>query len=344
MKAAILKDGKIEIQDLPTPTPGNEEARIRITAAGVCHSDVHIVRGDWAGMASRFRSGVFGHEAIGIVEELGPGAELYAAVGDRVFTGFGGMGGAYWCGACEFCLGGEPRHCSQAKGLSGTFAEQFCVWAKALVKLPDTVGDEEAGLSCGGLTAYGAVKKLFKHHIQPGRHVAIIGAAGGLGHYAVQVATTFGYKVVGIDIGEERLKFVESLGAKLAVNADDAVEAVQQFGGVDAAIVFSASIAGFNLGLQVLRPSGLFVACGLPPTSEGHFGLDPFLWNQKGATLVDSVVGNVQEMRELVDMVAAGDVKSHIGRRGPLSDLDAILDELEEGKYLGRAVITDLGS
>ena len=344
MKAAIHKDGKIEIQDLPTPTPGDEEARIRITAAGVCHSDVHIVRGDWAGFPSRFRSGVFGHEAIGIVEELGPGAERYVAVGDRVFTGFGGMGGAYWCGACEFCLGGEPRHCSQAKGLNGTFAEQFCVWAKALVKLPDTVGDEEAGLSCGGLTAYGAVKKLFKHHIQPGRHVAIVGAAGGLGHYAVQVATTFGYKVVGIDIGEERLKFVESLGAKLAVSADEAVEAVQQFGGVDAAIVFSASIAGFKLGLQVLRPSGLFVACGLPPTSEGHFGLDPFLWNQKGATLVASVVGNVQEMRELVDMVAAGDVKSHIGRRGPLSDLDAILDELEEGKYLGRAVITDLGS
>ena len=86
------------------------------------------------------------------------------------------------------------------------------------------------------------------------------------------------------------------------------------------------------------------MACGIPPTSEGHFGLDPFLWNQKGATLIASVVGNVQEMRELVDMVAAGDVKSHIGRRGSLSDLDAILDELEEGKYLGRAVITDLGS
>ena len=73
MKAAILKDGKIEIQDLPTPTPGDEEARIRITAAGVCHSDIHIVRGDWAEFPSRFRSGVFGHEAIGIVEELGPG-------------------------------------------------------------------------------------------------------------------------------------------------------------------------------------------------------------------------------------------------------------------------------
>ena len=58
MKAAIHKDGKIEIQDLPTPTPGDEEARIRITTAGVCHSDVHIVRGDWAGMASQRR---FGH-------------------------------------------------------------------------------------------------------------------------------------------------------------------------------------------------------------------------------------------------------------------------------------------
>jgi propanol-preferring alcohol dehydrogenase len=343
VKAAIKKDGKIEIQDLPTPTPGDEEARIRITAAGVCHSDLHILRGDWEGMPSRWRSGVAGHEAIGIVEELGPGGEHYVAVGDRVIMGLGGLGG-YWCGACEFCLGGETRHCSQAVGIDGTFAEQICVWAKALVKLTDTVGDEEAGLCCGGLSAYGAVKKLIKHQIQPGRHVAIVGAAGGLGHYAVQIAKNFGYKVVGIDIGEERLKFVESLGAKLAVSADDAVEAVQQFGGVDAAIVFADSIAGFNLGLQMMRKNGLFVACGLPPTSQGNFGLDPFLWNQKGCTLTASVVGNVQDMRELVDMAAAGEVKSHVGRSGPLSELNTILNELKVGKYLGRAVITDLGS
>jgi propanol-preferring alcohol dehydrogenase len=342
MKAARLEDGNLEIQDLPSPTPGDEEALIRISAAGVCHSDLHIVRGDWQGVP---RSGVIGHEAIGIVEALGPGAESYVEVGDRVILGLGGSGGGYWCGACEYCLRGEPRHCAQTRGIMGTFAEQFCVWAKSLVKLPDSVGDQEAPLACGGLTAYGAVKKLSKHHIQPGRSVAIIGAAGGLGHYAVQIASAFGYKVVGVDIGTERLQFVESLGAHMAVDANDAVESVErELGGVDAAIVFSARMAGFDLGLKLLRRGGLFVAVGLPATSEGNLELNPFEFFLKDPTLIYSAVGNVQDMREVVEMAAAGLVKSHIGRVGKLSELGAVFDELEAGKYVGRAVITDLGS
>ncbi len=342
MKAARLEDGTLEIQDLPIPVPGEEEALIRISSAGVCHSDLHIVRGDWQGVP---RTGVIGHEAIGVVVALGPGGERYAAVGDRVILGLGGTGGGYWCGACEYCLRGEPRHCAQTRGIMGTFAEQFCVWAKSLVKIPDSVGDEEAPLACGGLTAYGAIKKLLKHHIQPGRSVAIIGAAGGLGHYAIQIANAFGYKVVGVDIGADRLKFVESMGAYMAVGADDAEEAVQrELGGVDASIVFSARMAGFDLGLKLLRRGGLFVAVGLPATREGNLELNPFEFFLKDPTLIYSAVGNVQEMRELVDMAAAGQVKSHIGRVGALSELEAIFDELEAGKYVGRAVITNLGN
>ncbi len=341
MKAARLEDGILEIRDVPSPIPGDEEALIRISASGVCHSDLHIARGDWQGVP---RTGVIGHEAIGVVEALGPGAERYAAVGDRVILGLGGTGGGYWCGACEYCLRGEPRHCAQTKGIMGTFAEEFCVYAKSLVKLPDTIADQEAPLACGGLTAYGAVKKLLKHHIQPGRSVAIIGAAGGLGHYAVQIAKAFGYKVVGVDIGAERLQFVKSLGADIAVGADDAVDEVQrEVGGVDASIVFSARMAGFDLGLKLLRRGGLFVAVGLPATSEGNLELNPFEFFLKDPTLIYSAVGNVQDMRELVEMAAAGQVKSHIGRTGSLSELGAIFDELEAGKYVGRAVVTDLG-
>lgn len=107
-------------------------------------------------------------EAIGIVEALGPGAERFASVGDRVILGLGGTGGGYWCGACEYCLSGRPRHCTESKGIIGTFAEYFCVWARSLVTLPDSVGDHEAPLACGGLTAYGAVKKLLDHpHVPP---------------------------------------------------------------------------------------------------------------------------------------------------------------------------------
>jgi propanol-preferring alcohol dehydrogenase len=286
------------------------------------------------------RTGGIGHEAIGVVESLGAGAERFVRVGDRVILGLGGAGGGYWCGACEYCLKGEPRHCPETKGIIGTFAEYFPVYARSLVKLPDDIGDHEAPLACGGLTAYGAVKKLLKHHVLPGRAVAVIGAAGGLGHYAVQIATAFGYRVVGVDIGEARLEFVRSLGAHLAVDADEAEEVVQrELGGVDASLVFSAKMAGFRLGMKLLRRKGLFVAVGLPATSEGNIELNPFEFFMKDPTIIYSAVGTVQDMRELIDLAAAGRVKSHVSRVGSLTDLPSIFDELEAGKYLGRAVI-----
>ena len=108
----------------------------------------------------------------------GPGADRFVQVGDRVILGLGGSGGGYWCGACRFCLSGQPRHCAESKGIIGTFAEYFPVWARSLVKIPDSLGDHEAPLACGGLTAYGAVKKLLDHRVLPGRPVAIVGAAG----------------------------------------------------------------------------------------------------------------------------------------------------------------------
>jgi propanol-preferring alcohol dehydrogenase len=225
----------------------------------------------------------------------------------------------------------------------GVFAEQFAVYAPGLAKLPDSIGDHEAPLACGGLTAYGAVKKLRKYGVEPGRTVAVVGAAGGLGHYAVQLATAFGYRVVGVDIGEERLAFVRNLGAELAVSPDEALEVVtRDLGGVDASLVFSAKLAGFDLGMQLLRKAGLFVAIGLPATSEGKFELDPFQFFMKEPTIVYSAVGTVQDMRELVDLAAAGKVKTHVSRTGALSELPTIFDELEAGKYLGRAVVTDL--
>lgn len=340
MKAARLESGNLIIRDESTPELEADHALVRISAAGVCHSDLHMRRGDWVGMRGSVQ---LGHEGIGVVEALGPGAERFVSVGDRVILGLGGTGGGYWCGACEYCLSGHPRHCSQAKGVMGIFAEQFSAYAPGLVKIPDELSDREAPLACGGLTAYGAVKKLMDHKIRPGRWVAVIGAAGGLGHYAVQLAQTFGYRVVGVDVGEERIEFVRSLGAEMAVNAEDAIDVVtRELGGVDSCLVFSAKMAGFQLGLKLLRRRGLYVAVGLPATSEGNFQFNPLELFSRDPTIIYSAVGTVNDMRELVDLAAAGKVKSHVSRTGSLSELDDIFAELESGQYLGRAVITDL--
>src|SRR3954447_12249565 len=163
MRAARIEDGTLGIKDVDVPVPGEDEALVRITAAGVCHSDLHLVRGDWYGV----QPPVLGHEAIGVVEALGTGADRFVAVGDRVILGLGGTGGGYWCGACEYCMRGQPRHCAQSKGIMGTFAQEFCVYAKSLVKLPDSVGDEEAALACGGLTGPRARQKPPQHHPLP---------------------------------------------------------------------------------------------------------------------------------------------------------------------------------
>jgi len=338
MKAIRLEDGELHVRDVAVPEPATSEARVRITASGVCHSDLHVARGDWTGLP---RSGALGHEAIGVVDALGPGAERHVAVGDRVILGLGGMGG-YWCGACDYCLSGKPRLCVQAKGLMGTFAEQLCVWAPALVRIPDTLADEEAPLACGGLTAFSAIRKLVTHGVAPGRTIAIVGAAGGLGHYAVQIANAFGYRVVGVDVGEERLEFIRSLDAAHAVSAEDAAALATELGGVDAALVFAARLPGFELGLRMLRRGGLFVAVGIPPSNDGNLQLNLWQLFLADPTIIYSAVGTVQEMRELVDLAAAGRVKTHVSRVGTLSEVGAIFDELEAGKYLGRAVITDL--
>lgn len=341
MKAAWLHDGVVTLRDVPVPVAGDGQALIHISASGVCHSDLHLARGDWHGV----RPEVAGHEAIGVVEALGAGAERFVSVGDRVVLGLGGSGGGFWCGACEYCLTGQPRHCAQSKGILGTFAEYLPVYAPGLVALPTGIEDGEAPLACGGLTAYGAVKKLARYDVGPGRTVAVIGAAGGLGHYAVQLASAFGYRVVGVDIGQDRLDFVRTLGAEVAIDASEADDVVRgEMGGVDAVLVFSARMAGFELGLRLLRKAGLFVAVGIPPTSEGTLQLDPFQFFLNEPRIIYSAVGNVGDMRELVGLAAAGRVRSHVSRTGRLSELGAIFDELEAGKYLGRAVITDLTS
>ena len=344
MKAAILKEGKLDIKDVPTPEPAGEHALIKMVSAGVCHSDLHLVKQDWPRYKSPYPMPL-GHEGIGIVEKLGPGADKFVQEGDRVILGMGGTGGGYWCGACEFCLSGRPRLCRQAKGISGCYAEYISVYVKSLVKLPDNVPNTEVPLACGGLTAYGAVKKLNTFSVMPGKPVAIIGAAGGLGHYAVQIAKSFGYKVIGVDVGPEKIDFIKQVGADYAVDAADAVKfAKENFGGASASIVFSPKIAGFELGLKMLKRGSLFVSVGMPAASEGDICISPLELLRIDPTIISSAVGTVQDMREVVDLAADGKIKTHVTRTGKLSELSNIFDEMAAGKISGRAILDNMAS
>ena len=338
MRAAIVeKIGEITIKDVPKPIPGHEEALVKISTVGVCHSDVYLANGDWPIAKPPFP---LGHEGIGIVEELGPGAEKFVKIGDRVILGLGGTAGEYWCGACEYCLAGKPMLCPHHKNLLRVYSEYVSIWAKALVILPDEINDREVPLACAGLTAYNAVKKLVKFEVSLGKPVAIIGAAGGLGHFAVQIAKAFGYKVIGVDIGSEKLEFIKKLGADYAVDASEAMEFVKKkFKGVYASLVFSSKIAGFELGLNLLKVDGVLIAVGLPAFSEKLMPLDLFKFVLKGQKIVGSLVGTVEEMRELVQLAAEGKVKTHVGRIAKLSEINEVFEELEKAKFVGRAIL-----
>ncbi len=343
MQAAILDHRTLRIQEVPVPQPKAEEALVRLTAAGVCHSDLHLMKGDWPAFVSPTPVPL-GHEGIGVVQQLGPGAERLARIGDRVIVGLGGSGGGYWCGACEFCLSGRPRLCKDAKVIRGTYAEYISVWVKALVKLPETVKDNDVPLACAGLTAYAAVKKMLKLGTLPGKPVAVIGAAGGLGHYAVQIAKVFGYQVIGVDLGQEKIDFVKRLGADESVSAAEAPEWVKRrYGGVHASLVFSPRISSFALGMKLLRRGGVLVNVGMPPASEGDFAIAPLELLRKDALITSSAVGTVEDMRELVELAAVQKVKTHVSRVGRLVEVPQILADLDAGKYAGRAVV-DLGA
>jgi propanol-preferring alcohol dehydrogenase len=340
MRAAILQEiGKVSIMDVPKPSPESGEALVKITTAGVCHTDLHVVKGEWMKLPT---PRPLGHEGIGIVEELSPDSGSDIEVGDRVILGLGGTGG-YWCGTCEYCLSGKSMHCPERRPIFGIFSEYISVWAQSLVKIPDELSDNEVSLACGGLTAYRAIKKLESLNISSGKNIAIIGAAGGLGHYGVQIAKSFGYKVIGVDKGPEKLEIVKNLGADFAIDANEVGKFVEkELGGVQASIVFAANISAYNLGIKLLKVGGTLIGVGLPPFSEGSMSLTPFEVIMRNLHITGSLTGTVEDMRELVQLAVEGKVKTHVGRTANLSEINEVFEEMSKGKFVGRAIITNL--
>ena len=346
MRAAVVPKwgAPLEVQEIDAPPPGPGEVRVRIRVSGVCHSDVHQWRADWPGERALMESHgvrVLGHEGLGSVEAIGPGVSRFA-VGDRV--GIPWMNS--WCGGCEVCLTGYPQWCPQAETTSvtvnGTFAELATVSERAAVAVPSSIPDDEAApLLCAGVTAYGAIRRLVSElRIPSGKMVAVVGAAGGLGHYAVQIAGSLGYRVVGIDVGESRVRFIRELGAEWAFDAAEAKQRIRELGGVDASLVFTPKLAGYELAFKLTRPVGGVVAVGIPDPKEGPLPITPSSLITHGTRVVPASVGVTHEFDELFQLYQRGRVKSHLARRGTLSDLTQILQDMLDAKYVGRAVVT----
>lgn len=336
MKAAILRDFKkpLSIEELERPHPEADEVLIQVEACGACHSDLYVADGDWPQLAAIVkRPLILGHEIAGHVVEKGP-AVHDLQIGDRV-----GVPWIYWsCGDCEFCREGNENLCTRQKitgvTVDGGYAEFVKAPASHALKIPDGLSALEAApLFCAGLTVYRALKGA---GIVPGQRLAVFGI-GGLGHLAVQVGRAFSGEVTAIDISEEKLELARSFGATSALAAtSDAVKQLRRKGGVHVALVTSAAKAAYDMAFSCLRPTGTLLVVGLP--SE-NICFPPILMASGEVRIRASAVGTRQDLREVLGMAAAGNLRCQVVAR-PLVEANEVLNELRRGQVSGRIVLT----
>lgn len=333
MRASVVKsfDRKIEIEDLAKPTPASHQVLVRIEASGLCHTDIHAARGDWPVLPSLpFTPG---HEGVGVIEQVGADVGN-VLVGDRVALPWFGYG----CGHCGYCVDGRETLCESQKNtgysIDGGLAEYAVADARYVVAVPDGVSPRDAApLTCAGVTTYKAVKVA---HIVPAERVAVFGI-GGLGHLAVQYAKIVGGFVTAVDITEEKLALASELGADRVINAatTDPAAAIQAEGGADVAIVLAASSEVFAQAFASLRRGGRLICVGLP--REGAFEIPIFQTVLMGISVIGSIVGTRQDLREVFALHAAGRT-TVISEIRNLDDINECMDDVLAGTVPARIV------
>src|SRR5580658_8485909 len=259
MKAAqIAKAGAdFQIVEREIPKPGVGHVRIKVQACGVCHSDVLTKEGQWPGIQY---PRVPGHEAAGIIDELGAGVSEWKA-GQRVGVGWhGGQDNT-----CPSCRRGDFRNCQNLKipGISydGGYQQYMVAPVEALVSIPDSISDVDAApLLCAGITTYNALRHSGAF---PGDLVAVQGI-GGLGHLGVQFASKFGFKVAAIGRDSENAVLAKKLGANVYIDskATNAAEELQKLGGAKVILATAPNSKAMSELIGGLGPNGKLIVIG----------------------------------------------------------------------------------
>jgi alcohol dehydrogenase, propanol-preferring len=335
MKAAVLHELKkpLTLEEVDRPTPGENDVVIRVEASGVCHSDLHIIEGDWKQFGGITKLPLIpGHEIAGRVAEAGS-AVRDLKPGDRV-----GVPWIHWtCGECEFCRAGFENLCSRQKitgcTVDGGYAEYIKAPASHATRVPDGISSSEAApLFCAGVTVYRALKQA---RLAPGQRLAVFGV-GGLGHLAVQIGRNMGAEVTAVDVSEDKLALATSLGAARALNAasTNVSKEVRRAGGMHVVLVTSGSKAAYDAAFPCVRPTGCLMVVGLPP----EICFPPIMMAAGEVRVQASAVGTRQDVKETLEMAAAGKLRCQVSTRR-LDEINTIFDEMKAGKIAGRVVL-----
>ena len=332
-KAAVVHDfaKPLEIEQVSKKELDAGQIRVKIEASGLCHTDIHAAHGDWP--VKPTPPFVPGHEAVGIVVELGPGV-TEVGLGDRVAMPWLG----YACGTCDYCVSGRETLCLQQKNtgysFDGGFGEYAVAYARYVVEVPEGVDSFDAApLTCAGVTTYKAVKVA---GTRSSDLVAVFGV-GGLGHLAIQYAQIAGGRVIAVDLVDEKLELARELGAEFTVNAakEDPVAAIQKLGGADQAIALAVAPKAFEQAFKSLRRGGTLVFVALPADNEVTIPIFETVLN--GITIVGSIVGTRTDLREVFELHAAG--KTRVTREvRPLEQVNESIADVEEGRVAARIV------
>jgi uncharacterized zinc-type alcohol dehydrogenase-like protein len=310
------------------PAPlGLHDVEIRVSHCGICHSDVHLVDGDW-GVGSYPM--VPGHEIVGTVAAAGPEVRQLA-VGERV--GVGWQRGS--CLDCEWCVSGQENLCAREVATCvdhpGGFAERIRVDGRFAFPIPEALASEAAApLLCGGVTVYAPLARWAR----AGMRVGVV-AIGGLGHLALQFARAMGCEVTAISTRPDKEKEARGFGAHRFVAAGPP-KALRSLASSLDLVLSTAFVSQDWTGLlRALRPNGVLCLVGAPddplPLDVGHL-----LGRQ--LTVTTSAIGSRSAVRQTLDFAARHGIAPRVELR-PLGEADAALETVRKGKARYRVVL-----
>lgn len=324
------------------PSPQGTEVVLRVLAAGVCHSDLHISDGYFdLGGGKRMELAVrlprtLGHEIVGEVVAAGPDADVELGVRRVVFPWIG-------CGACALCAAGDEHLCGRPQTLGfvrdGGFSDHVVVpHPRYLLDFGDLPVELAATYACAGLTAFSALRKAAPVSEE---HPLLIVGAGGVGESAIRFARAmYGVQPVVAEIDERKRENARESGAVLAFDPRDAAacKAAREHagGGFAAVIDFVGSTSSAEHALAMVRKGGKMIVVGL---FGGTLQLALPLVPLRAVSIIGSYVGSLRQLEDLLALARAGvPPQVHIQRR-PLSDAQRALDALRAGAVVGRSVL-----